>query len=164
MGRSFENVLSLDKFPVASNTGRRVTYPLKGYEFVKRARRGIPLIRLVGEQGPARHCWIRKKGSSEWLHVFPRKCGSELLYWHISIKRNNAVNHYPHARIVAWALGLDSSFLPGTVSDYAKKNVLHHEQSVRVKCRGNWINMADDCGPFEIMERKDHTALHNSSR
>ena len=48
MVRAFRNILPLDQFPVASSTGRRVIYPLKGYEFIKRAKRGIPMIRLVG--------------------------------------------------------------------------------------------------------------------
>ena len=40
----------------------RVSFPLKGYEYVAPTRRGVPLIRLVGK-GPTRISWICKKGT-----------------------------------------------------------------------------------------------------
>ena len=57
MGRTYKECVDLGAFPVAANKSDslrgRVSFPLKGYEYVIPTRRGVPLIRLVGK-GPTR--------------------------------------------------------------------------------------------------------------
>ena len=124
MVRPYTNVKYLDGYPCKPcGRGGRVHYPLRGYSYVVPTKHGTPLIRRVGSR---RLSWVRDPDGN-FLPLHLRYFGGDVWYWAFTAGRK----HYQHARVAAWALGLDTSWIGLSDAEWATTVVLHHDADVR---------------------------------